>query len=140
MKSRKFPKESWRARLIVVTQSCDLQNNKVVHVALCPIYQLEEFERANPSYSKKGAWESVRKGRFEGLHLLVSPENPDANRESLAVDFGHIVSLPIEYLSEHAESLENRWRLSPPYLEHFSQAFARFFMRVGLPAGIAPFT
>ena len=128
-----------RARLIVITQSCDLQNNKVAHVALCPIYRLEEFEHTNPSFLKKGAWENVRKGRFEGLHLLASPENPDLNRESLAVDFGQIVSLPIEYLSDHAESLEHRWRLNPPYLEHFSQAFARFFMRVGLPTGITPF-
>ena len=25
-----------------------------------------------------------------------------------------------------------------PFLEHFSQAFARFFMRVGLPSSISP--
>jgi len=29
--------------------------------------------------------------------------------------------------------------LRSPYLEHFSQAFARFFMRVGLPTAIPPF-
>ena len=44
-----------------------------------------------------------------------------------------------ELLSEHALSLGNRWRLLSPFLEHFSQAFAPFFMRVGLPAAIAPF-
>ena len=27
----------------------------------------------------------------------------------------------------------------PPHREHLSQAFARFFMRVGLPIDIAPF-
>ena len=32
-----------------------------------------------------------------------------------------------------------RWRLQSPFREHFSQAFARFFMRVGLPAAIPPF-
>jgi hypothetical protein len=55
------------------------------------------------------------------------------------VDFGHIVSLPLDYLADHAESLGNRWRLRSPFLEHFSQAFARFFMRVGLPSDIPPF-
>ena len=30
-------------------------------------------------------------------------------------------------------------RLLPPYGEHLSQAFARFFMRVGLPVDIPPF-
>lgn len=128
-----------RARLIVITQSCDLENGKTPNVAMCPIYKLDEFEKDNKSYSTKGAWENVRKGRIEGLHLLASPDNPEKNLDSLVVDFGHIVSLPIEYLNQHAESLGNRWRLKSPFLEHFSQAFARFFMRVGLPAGISPF-
>jgi hypothetical protein len=44
--------------------------------------------------------------------------------------------LPYSYLSKHAESLNDRWRLQPPFLEHFSQAFARFFMRIGLPSAI----
>jgi len=30
----------------------------------------------------------------------------------------------------------SRFRLLPPYREHLSQAFARFFMRVGLPIPI----
>lgn len=131
--------ELQRARLIVITQSCDLENDKAPNVAMCPIYKLTEFEAINDSFTKKGAWESVRKGRMEGLHLLASPDSPENNRESLVVDFGHIVSLPIDYLKQHAGSLGNRWRLRSPFLEHFSQAFARFFMRVGLPSGIAPF-
>ena len=43
-----------RARLIVMTQSCDLANNKVNFVALCPIYVLTEFEKVNPSLAKRG--------------------------------------------------------------------------------------
>ncbi|MFO0177729.1 MAG: hypothetical protein ACK55P_11070, partial [Planctomyces sp.] len=62
------------------------------------------------------------------------------NKHSFVVDFGHIVSLPIDYLEDHAASLGVRWRLGSPFLEHYSQAFARFFMRVGLPSGIAQFT
>ena len=81
----------------------------------------------------------MRKGRIEGLHLLASVEQPDNNRRALVVDFGHIVSIPFPYLARHADSLGERWRLDSPFLEHFSQAFARFFMRVGLPAAIAPF-
>ncbi len=131
-----------RARLIVVTQSCDLENDKpsrASNVAMCPIYKLDEFEAVNESFARKGSWENVRKGRMEGLHLLASPDSPQNNRESLVVDFGHIVSLPVDYLRQHAWQLGNRWRLESPFLEHFSQAFARFFMRVGLPSGIAPF-
>ena len=44
--------------------------------------------------------------------------------------------LPFSYLTRHAAALGNRHRLQSPFLEHFSQAFARFFMRVGLPSSI----
>jgi hypothetical protein len=57
----------------------------------------------------------------------------------LIVDFRQIFSLPFEYLTTRAEELGDRWRLDSPFLEHFSQAFARFFMRVGLPSAIPPF-
>ena len=127
-------------RLIVVTQSCDLENKKARFVATCPTHTLAEFEEANPAFSRKGQWEQVRKGRVEGLHLLASPERPSENRDALVVDFGHIISLPLDYLEAHAESLGDRWRLRSPYLEHYSQAFARFFMRVGLPSAIPPFS
>ncbi|MBU0640675.1 MAG: hypothetical protein KKB50_17570 [Planctomycetes bacterium] len=127
------------ADLVVVTQSCDLKAQKVSLVALCPIYSLPEFEEANPKYAAKGMWEQVRKGRVEGLHLLASPTEPDSNRCALAVDFGQIFSLPLQYLMRHAEETGPRWRLDSPFLEHFSQAFARFFMRVGLPTSIPSF-
>jgi predicted DNA-binding antitoxin AbrB/MazE fold protein len=50
-----------------------------------------------------------------------------------------IFSLPLAYLRRHAANLGSRWRLQSPFREHFSQSFARFFMRVGLPAAIPPF-
>ncbi|HEV3438433.1 MAG TPA: hypothetical protein VG122_13810 [Gemmata sp.] len=98
------------------------------------------FEAVNSQFGKKGAWEEVRKGRREGLHLLSSQTNPAISRESLVVNFREIYSLPIGYLQQHAAALGSRWRLQSPFLEHFSQAFARFFMRVGLPSTIPPFT
>ncbi|MBX7135702.1 MAG: hypothetical protein K1X67_23790 [Fimbriimonadaceae bacterium] len=128
-----------KSDLIVVTQSCDLEQGKVHLVALCPIYSLPEFEAINEAFKKAGRWEEVRKGRFEGLHMLASPSDPSNNREALVVDFRMIFSLPIDYVRGHAANLGQRWRLDSPFLEHFSQAFARFFMRVGLPSAIPPF-
>ena len=125
--------------LVVVTQSCDLANAKSGLAALCPVYTLGAFEAVNPHFAKKGAWEEVRKGCREGLHLLASPTDPAANREVLVVNFREIFSLPIGYLRAHAAGLGPRFRLQSPFLEHFSQAFARFFMRVGLPSAIPPF-
>ncbi len=125
--------------LIVLTQSCDLENQKARLVALSPIYSLSEFESLNSAIKQKGQWEVVRQGRREGLILLGSPNNPANNRESLVVDFREIYSLPFGFISDLAAKQGTRWRLKSPYLEHFSQAFARFFMRVGLPSSIPPF-
>jgi hypothetical protein len=124
---------------IVLTQSCDLENDKAPLVALCPIFPISVYEKINPRFNKRTTWDRVRQGRVESLHLLASHDNPDDNRGCLVADFREIYSLPIGYLKQHAQSLEQRWRLQPPYLEHFSQAFARFFMRVGLPSSIPPF-
>lgn len=126
------------ANLIVTTQSCDLDNDKVELVALCPIYTLAEFRISNPGLSNSRC-EEIRKGRIAGLHLLASPNEPANNQAALIVDFGQIFGLPLGYLTKRAEELGSRWRLESPFLEHFSQAFARYFMRVGLPSSIPPF-
>lgn len=125
--------------LIILTQSCDLANGKAPFVALCPIYTLTEFEESNPKAAQKGFWEQVRRGKIEGLHLLSAFENTENNRECFVVDFREIYSLPFEFLIKHTAIMKSRWRLKSPYLEHFSQSFARFFMRVGLPSNIPPF-
>ena len=104
---------------------------------MCPAYTLEEFETTNAKF--KNQWENVRKGRVPGLHLLGSPSNPDDNRSTLVVDFGQIFSLPPGYLERKADAVGERLRLDSPFLEHFSQAFARYFMRVGLPSQIPAF-
>jgi hypothetical protein len=39
--------------LIILTQSCDLENGKADFVALCPIYPIVEFEKVNPQFAKK---------------------------------------------------------------------------------------
>jgi hypothetical protein len=126
--------------LIVLTQSCDLEQRKVRLVAACPIFSITQFEAVNPGFAKKGRWNEVLKGRVEGLHLLASPTSPDESHQALVVDFREIYSLPFSYLTALATRLGPRWRLRSPYLEHFSQAFARFFMRVGLPSTIPTFS
>ena len=93
------------ADLIVVTQSCDLEQRKIRLVAACPIFHLSEFEVVNPAFARKGRWNEVLKGRIEGLHLLASPTSPDDSRQALVVDFREIYSLPHDYLVDHAARL-----------------------------------
>ncbi len=125
---------------VVMTQSCDLSNEKARLVALCPVYTVEAFTNTNSVFQKPDKWESVRRGRVEGLHLLAPRVDPFDPACCLVVDFREIYSLPIDHLKALADKAENRRRLRSPFLEHFSQAFARFFMRVGLPSGLPPFS
>jgi hypothetical protein len=55
------------------------------------------------------------------------------------VDYQEIFTLPRDYLADGAAELGSRCVSRPLFLEQFSQAFARFFMRVGLPATIPEF-
>ena len=63
--------------VVILSQSCDLANDKLEIVQVCPIFRLDE--------------------------------------------------------------LGTKVRILPPYREHLAQAFARFFMRVGLPVDVPPF-
>ena len=135
-----------QADLIVITQSCDLQQGRLSLVAMCPVWTIPDFEAAQAAHGHtrserawRDFWNNVRKGRSPALHLLASPINPTAARLALLVDFRAIYSLPLAYLARHADQIGDRWRLRSPFLEHFSQAFARSFMRVGLPSSVPEF-
>jgi hypothetical protein len=53
------------------------------------------------------------------------------------VDFHEVFTLPRPVLESLLTAREvPRPQLLPPYREHRSQAFARFFMRVGLPTPV----
>jgi hypothetical protein len=135
-----------QADLIVITQSCDLEHGRLSLVAMCPVWTIPAFEAAQtahggtkPAKAWRDFWNNVRKGRSPTLHLLASPTMPTDARSSWLVDFRAIYTLPYAYLTRHAVQLGDRWRLRSPFLEHFSQAFARSFMRVGLPSSVPEF-
>ena len=53
------------------------------------------------------------------------------------VDFHEVFTVPRAFLESLLKQRgKHRFRLLPPYREHLPQAFARFFMRVGLPVAI----
>jgi hypothetical protein len=113
---------------------------------MCPVWSIPDFEGAQAAHGRgksakawRDFWNNVRKGRSPALHLLASPTNPTEARSALLVDFRAIYSLPFAYLIRHAAQVGDRWRLRSPFLEHFSQAFARSFMRVGLPSSVPEF-
>ena len=124
--------------VLVMSQSCDLEKGreKVEDVLFCAVWQPSDF--AEGTFSKLDGWENARKGIFPAYHVLARCDLPGNEREPRVVDFRRVHSLPIEFVRKRA-ALAPHLRLLPPYREHLSQAFARYFMRVGLPVDIPPF-
>jgi len=73
--------------LIIVTQSCDLANRKAPLIALCPIFGIPALIEVDARFQKPKELENLRKGRYEGLYMLASLDNPNNNLDARIVDF-----------------------------------------------------
>jgi hypothetical protein len=129
---------SWVVRdAIVMTQSCDLvaEQKTISEVLLCAVWKRPEI----PEFQRDDVMESIRCGRQYRYHMLAESRLPGLERSIRVVDFSRVTVYPLDVLRARAAASGPRLRLLPPYREHMSQAFARFFMRVGLPADIPRF-
>lgn len=125
--------------VIVMSQSCDLAEKKIDIVLVCPVWPLEEVGKKESYYKGRDGKETLRRGNVSGYHLLNICDLEDFKRDYQVVDFHNVFGVPIDILLNLAKSKEKRLRLLQTYREHLSQAFARFFMRVGLPTDIPSF-
>lgn len=126
---------------IVLTQACDIANNKVDNIILCSItskrdFELEQKKRdVNDKVIRKNL-EGIIKGQQNAYHIINNYKSEDFSQDYYIINFKDIFSVPVELAKLVASENGKRLRLCPPYREHLSQAFARYFMRVGLPINI----
>ncbi len=137
------------ADVIVMTQACDLENEKVRNVILCPHLSISDFRQVWEDDTKRRgenpnskAWrnlcDDICKGYLWNLSMLNSCEAGSLMIDHRIVDFSDVYTVPRIFLeSLLRQRAQPRLRLLPPYREHLSQAFARFFMRVGLPLSVS---
>ena len=116
------------ANLIVVTQSCDLLKKEVTQVLLCSHFPTDGYGQE--------MLESIRKEHRPNLHLIEACEIEQHKSEQRIVDFRTVYTLPKDFVTAFLNKQPSRLRLLPPYREHLAQAFARYFMRVGLPRNL----
>ncbi|MHA1605382.1 MAG: hypothetical protein ACTSV0_04030 [Candidatus Freyarchaeota archaeon] len=125
--------------VVVMSQSCDLVQRKIDLVLVCPVWPLGEFEKRSDFFRSKKGKEALRQGNVPGYHLLNKCDLKGFESDYMVVDFRSVYSVPFDFLIKLTKTRGRRLRLLPPYREHLSQAFARFFMRVGLPIDIPAF-
>jgi hypothetical protein len=124
---------------IVLSHSCDLANDKLQMVQVCPYWALDAMGAEVDYFRSRRGREDLRRGNVPGYHLLNRSTLPGLESDFLVVDFRSLFAVPLETAKELAQQRSPRLRLLPPDREHLAQAFARFFMRVGLPVDVPPF-
>lgn len=122
--------------VIILSQSCDLENDKLKIVLVSPIFTLTEFAEFAPEFAGKKKKEKLRQGDFPPYHLLDKPNSKFFPNDYFVVDFHSVYGIPLPYLKELQTKQKRRLTLKSPYKEHLSQSFARYLMRVGLPSSI----
>jgi hypothetical protein len=129
--------------VVVLTQSCDLSQDKNKAVLLAAVDTYEKLvQSADGKHQQTLKSSDFRKalvaGNVPGYSLLNKREGIPAMPWSIA-SFRALFAAPTKFVSAFAISQSPRLRLRSPYREHLSQAFARYFMRVGLPHDVKAF-
>jgi hypothetical protein len=134
--------------VVVITQACDLEHEKVENVLLCPHLPISEYkshwEAAMHESNQRPtarAWSTqckdIQDGFVWNLAILEKNQNGPMSLEHRIVDFRDVFTVPRDFLESLLKTRkQTRLRLRPPYREHLSQSFARFYMRVGLPVPV----
>ena len=104
--------------VVVLSQSCDLANDKLDMVQVCPFWPLDILA-ANVTFlqSRKGK-EDLRRGNLPGYHLLNRCTIPGLETDFLVVDFRSVFGVKLTSLKDLAVRRSPRRSLLPPYREH----------------------
>jgi hypothetical protein len=119
--------------VVIMTQSCDFQKlSDTDLVTLCPRSNYSDLYGEEDAKGK-GRWKPLQEGRVVSAHLLNECSISGHKFEYQVVNLAKVFSVPCGYVKKVALRRGERIRLLSPYREHLAQAFAKRFMRVGLP-------
>jgi hypothetical protein len=122
---------SQRARVIILTQACDLTNDKAARVVVAKVHAAADLVRTG-RVKEKIIRDHVRKGQVYGWYFLPAdiarPEFP----ESL-IDLRDLHTVPKALLEGLQTRGKHVGRLVTPYREHLAQHFSVTYSRIGLP-------
>ncbi|HEY5602853.1 MAG TPA: hypothetical protein VIM41_07085 [Gammaproteobacteria bacterium] len=123
--------------VIVLSQSCDLANSKINDVIVAEVIEWEKardqmVKSGNQLAKSKDFRKSLVAGNIPSLSLLRKHEG-EPKLDWSVIDFHNLSVVPKSVLNKNVANTGSRLTLMSPYKEHVAQAFARYFMRVGLP-------
>jgi hypothetical protein len=122
-----------RGDFIVLSQSCDLDNDKIAEVLLAAVFKYDRLYAEADHYRASSFRRSMVMGAQPAFFLLP-PHSAVADSGWCLVDFHHLHLLEKAACSQFATSSGPRLRLRPPYKEYLAQSYGRYMMRVALPS------
>ncbi|MBA7706708.1 hypothetical protein ES703_115565 [subsurface metagenome] len=73
------PVEIKKADIVILSQACDILNEKIDSIVVCPVWPLKHLVSADPYYRSSKARENLRQGKEPAYHLLNSYQSPSFN-------------------------------------------------------------
>ncbi len=117
-------------RVVVLTQACDLANEKTTAVVVAPILPAQSLvdQHTLKSSEVRGP---IRSGRVYGLYYL--PKSADLGLPEAIVDLRQLHTVRLDLLLALCGKGLRRARIQPLYREHLAKHFADTYSRIGLP-------
>ena len=117
-------------RVIVLTQTCDLENQKALRVIVGRVFDAQATvdQGILRLADVKGP---VRAGRVWGWYFL--PKSDEHGLPEMLVDLGQLHTVRLDMLVELCRRGKRKARLQPLYREHLGKHFGDTYSRIGLP-------
>jgi hypothetical protein len=126
-----IPPEVRIIRVVVLTQACDLAQDKTTRVVVAPVHEATELVARN--ILKAGAIrDQVRRGQVFGWYFLPSAPAPINLAESI-VDLRELHTIERSTLEYLAGSGNRVCSIRTPWREHLAQHFGTTYTRIALP-------
>jgi hypothetical protein len=121
----------WQERVLVVTQACDVANDKSTKVVVAVIHPARQLVDRGILKAAQ-VRDQIRRGAMHGWYFLPAAPAPIDLPESI-VDLRDLHTIPRQILEAQITSGQRVCRVVTPYREHLAQHFAVTYMRIGLP-------
>jgi hypothetical protein len=121
-----------RGNYVVLSQTCDLENEKLQEVLLADVSTYQSAASSSDMVRSSKFRKALVQGSDWAYFLLPEFDGPPAFPWSL-VNFHYLFLVDVRACSTRADQMGNRIRLMPPYKEHLAQSFGRYMMRIALP-------
>jgi hypothetical protein len=125
------PPEIRIIRVVVLTQACDLAQDKTTRAVVAPVHDAAELVARN-ILKAVAIRDQVRRGQVFGWYFLPAAPAPVTLAESI-VDLRELHTIERRTLEYLVGAGKRICRIRTPWREHLAQHFGTTYMRIALP-------